>query len=262
MCIAAFAWNPDSNTPLLLASNRDEFFARPTEAMHWWHGTDLLAGRDLKADGAWLGITRSGRFAMLTNIRNPALRFEGAPSRGALPRRFLESDVTPPAYLHDLARGNVRYEGFNLLCGTFGTKVHEMWFLNSMEYEPKALKAGLYGLSNASLDTAWPKVQRIKQGLLHALAERDLDAQRERLLRLLQNATPTPDHQLPNTGVPFEWERALGSIFINRDGYGTRASTVMRAERHQVNVSEVNYAPDASISARNDFSFELPSTSG
>ena len=257
MCIAALVWNPDAATPLLLAANRDEFFARPTEPMHWWPDSHVLAGRDLKANGAWLGITRQGRFALVTNIRNPALRREGAPSRGDIVKNFLESAVPPSTFVAALAAIAAGYEGFNLLCGQVSIASHELWFLNSAEGHGKRLDQGLYGLSNASLDTVWPKLTRIKQGLHHALAEREIKAQDARLLRLLRNATPTSEQQLPDTGVPLEWERALGSIFINHEGYGTRASTVLRVSDGRASATEVNYAPDASISKRSDFSFEI-----
>ena len=257
MCIAAFAWNPNSETPLLLAANRDEFFARPTEPMHWWPDSAVLAGRDLKANGAWLGISRHGRFALLTNIRNPGLRRDAAPSRGDVVKNFLESTVPTSTFVAALASIAPRYEGFNFLCGEVNGEARELWFLNSAERIAKRLHQGQYGLSNASLDTDWPKLTRAKQGLRHALAESDSVAQDARLLRLLRNTTPTAERHLPNTGVPLEWERALGSIFINSDGYGTRASTVLRIGDRTANVSEINYAPNADISLRSDFSFEI-----
>lgn len=260
MCIAAFAWNPDSETPLVLAANRDEFFARPTEPMHWWPDSPVLAGRDLKANGAWLGITRHGRFAMLTNIRNPGLRRDAAPSRGDIVKNFLESSASSASYVTTLAANAARYEGFNFLCGHVGDDSRELWFLNSAQGAAKRLSQGVYGLSNATLDTAWPKLTRIKQGLRHALAEPDSQAQDERLLRLLRNSTATPTQQLPNTGVPIEWERALGSIFINRDGYGTRASTLLRVNGNHATVTEVNYAPDAGIGQSGHFSYEILAT--
>ena len=259
MCIAVFSWNPDRDTPLVLAANRDEFFARPTEPMHWWPDSPVLAGRDLKANGAWLGITRHGRFALVTNIRNPALRREGAPSRGDIVKNFLQSAIVSSTFVAALATISQHYEGFNFLCGEVTGDTRELWFLNSAERVAKRLEQGQYGLSNASLDTDWPKLSRAKQGLRHALAERDDAAQTARLLRLLRNTTPTSERQLPNTGVPLEWERALGSIFINRDGYGTRASTVLRIGRERADASEINFAPDATMSQRNDFSFDIVS---
>ena len=261
MCIVAFAWAPGSATPLLLAANRDEFFERATEPMHWWPGNQVLAGRDLKEGGAWLGVTRHGRFALITNIRNPALKRAAAPSRGAIVRHYLESTMQPSTFVAGLAEMAPGYEGFNLICGQMGAETGanapELWFLNSVEAAPRPLPAGQYGLSNATLDTEWPKLVRLKQGFRHALAEHDVPAQDSRLLRLLRNNTPTATEQLPQTGVPPEWERALGSIFINRDGYGTRASTLLRVSGHRIAVSEINYSPDAQVLPRADFSFDV-----
>lgn len=257
MCIAAFTWNPDSETPLVLAANRDEFFARPAAPMHWWPDTQVLAGRDLKGNGTWLGITRQGRFALITNIRNPLLRRQGAPSRGDIVKNFLQSSAPATAFVTALASIAARYEGFNLICGSVAVAEREVWFLHSAEPAPRRLGAGLYALSNASLDTDWPKVARVKQGMRHALAERDPPQRHERMLRLLRNTNPFPEQHLPDTGVPREWERALSTIFINRDSYGTRASTVMTVNAQHVTATELTYRPDASESDRHEFGFDL-----
>lgn len=257
MCIAVFDWQPDAERAFLLAGNRDEFYARPTESMHWWPGGHILAGHDLRADGAWLGITRGGRFALITNIRDPSLRRSGAPSRGRIVRDFLESTVPAASYVQKLAANASSYEGFNLLCGSVAAGARELWFLNSTHAGPQRLDPGLYGVSNASLDTDWPKLRRAKQGFRHALAERAPAAQDERLLRLLRNATPTAERELPATGVPVSWERVLGSIFINHDGYGTRASTVVRVTGGAVSVHEINYGADAAPEPALGFGFSL-----
>ena len=257
MCIAVLQWNLEAETPLLLAANRDEYFERPTQFMHWWPQGNVLAGRDLKADGAWLGITTRGRFALITNIRNLALRREGAPSRGEIVRRYLEGTQPAHTFVDALASKATEYEGFNLLCGSLSANGRELWFLNSLEATPRSLNAGLYALSNASLDTEWPKVTRIKAGFRHALAEHDLTAQNERLFRLLANSTTAPDCDLPQTGVPLDWERQLSSIYVRREGYGTRASTVLRIVNGHGQVTELNHNEDATVGARNDFAFEL-----
>ena len=258
MCIAVFQWNPNAETPLLLAANRDEHFERPTRSMHWWPQGNVLAGVDLKADGAWLGVTRRGRFALITNIRNPALRKTGAPSRGKIVRRYLEGTQSPSEFVRALASTVAQYEGFNLLCGSLGKNEGQaLWFLNSVEATPHLLNAGLYALSNASLDTPWPKVARIKAGFRHALAERDLAAQNERLFRLLANTTKVADRDLPQTGVPLDWERELSSISVRRDGYGTRASTVMRLAHGKATITELNHHEDSTPGERNEFAFEL-----
>ncbi len=257
MCIAVFRWIPDTETPLLLAANRDEHFERPTRAMHWWPKSNVLAGRDVKADGAWLGVTRKGRFALITNIRNPVLRKTGAPSRGEIVRRYLEEQRSADEFVAELAKVAASYEGFNLLCGSVGANEHALWFLNSSDAIPRLLNAGIYALSNASIDTPWPKIMRIKAGFRHTLAERDLAAQKERLFRLLANTTQVADRDLPQTGVPLDWERKLSSIAVRREGYGTRASTVMRLGNVQADITEINHNEDSTPGERNDFTFEI-----
>ncbi|MEO7253131.1 MAG: NRDE family protein [Casimicrobium sp.] len=257
MCIAVFQWNPDAETPILLAANRDEHFERPTQAMHWWPQANVLAGRDLKADGAWLGVTRQGIFALITNIRNPALLKAGAPSRGQIVRRYLEEMRSACDFVTGLAAIADHYEGFNLLCGSIRANERELWFLNSSEATPRLLDAGIYAVSNASLDTPWPKITRIKAGFRHALAERDQSAQNERLFRLLGNTTQVADHELPQTGVPLDWERKLSSISVRREGYGTRASTVMRIGNGHAEITELNHNEDSTSGERKHFTFDL-----
>lgn len=262
MCITVFRWSPDDDTSLLLAANRDEFFERPTQEMHWWPSGQVLAGRDLRANGAWMGLTRQGRFALITNIRNPAMRKHGAPSRGHIVQQFLESSATPAAFLSDLGHRAQEFEGFNLLCGSLAARQNhrELWFLNSVEAQPKRLAAGIFALSNASLDTSWPKVVRIKQGMRHALAASNLETRDQRLLRLLSNNTKAEKRDLPNTGIAREIEYDLSSIFIRRPGYGTRASSLVRVEKHNASVVELTYAEgDASDTLKErrfEFSFD------
>jgi uncharacterized protein with NRDE domain len=257
MCIAVFRWNPDAETPILLAANRDEHFDRPTQAMQWWPQDDVLAGRDLKANGAWLGVTRRGRVALITNIRNPALRKTDAPSRGEIVRSYLESTQSAGGFVATLAAKAGQYEGFNLLCGSLNANERELWFLNSSEAKPRWLDDGIYALSNASLDTPWPKITRIKAGFRQALTEPDQKAQNESLFRLLGNTTQVADSELPNTGVPLDWERNLSSIYVRREGYGTRSSTVMRLANAKVEITELNHNEDSTPGERNNFAFEL-----
>lgn len=257
MCIAVFQWRPDAETPILLAANRDEYFERPTQAMHWWPQAAVLAGRDLKADGAWLGVTQSGRFALITNIRSPALRKAAAPSRGEIVRRYLEHTQSADEFVAALAAKANQYEGFNLLCGSLRADARELWFLNSSEATPRRLGGGLYALSNASLDTPWPKITRIKTGFRHALAERNLQSQNERLFRLLANTTQVVDCDLPQTGVPLDWERKLSSISVRRDGYGTRASTLMRMSNDHISITELSHCEDGTQGERNEFAFDV-----
>jgi uncharacterized protein with NRDE domain len=256
MCLVVFQWQPEQQTALVLAGNRDEFFERPTVPMHWWTESNILAGRDERSGGTWMGVTRDARFALLTNVRNPALRKSGAPSRGLIVSDFLRNPIDPHTYLRELASRAHAYEGFNLVCGSLATHARELWFFNSQEREPRRLDAGLHALSNATLNTPWPKVERIKAGFAEATQSHSItahDAFVEHLHQLLLDDARADDRALPNTGVPLEWERALSSIFIRHDGgreagtstapqYGTRASSVMLVHEHTIALSEVTHS--------------------
>ena len=240
MCLIAFDWQPADGRLLLLA-NRDEFHARPTDPAGWWpEYPGLWAGRDRQAGGTWLGITQAGRFAALTNFREGAPQ-AGKRSRGELVTGFLTGESSPHDYLQQvLARGE-EYAGFNLLAGDLLTgELH--YGGNRPGAEPRALPAGLYGLSNGLLNTPWPKTVRLKRGLA-TLAAGDEGA----ALALLSDATRAPDGALPDTGIPFELERRLSSIFITGDDYGTRAQTVLSVEQGRVHILEQGRGPQGRL---------------
>lgn len=222
MCLIVFAWRPGHDVPLVVASNRDEFHARPTAPLARWEDAPLIrAGRDLEAGGTWLGVDDGGRFATVTNIRGPA-KAPGKRSRGELPERFLRGDLSPADYLADLVDQTRRYAGFNLLVGDRDT----LCYFNSEEGVPRPLEPGLYGLCNARLDTPWPKLVQARAGLEDALN----DPTDDRLLALLADRQQAADGQLPQTGVTVDWERVLSSIFIAGPLYGTRSSLVLRRD--------------------------------
>ncbi|MCU1718494.1 NRDE family protein [Pseudomonas sp. 5P_3.1_Bac2] len=217
MCLIVFAWRPGHALPLLVAANRDEFYARPSQAAAPWpEAPGIIAGRDLQAGGTWLGIGPNGRFAALTNIRDPSLAL-GQRSRGELAANFLRGGHNPAEFLRDLSQQRQHYSGFNLLLGD----AQQLWHFNSHSAEIRCLPAGLYGLSNDDLDTPWPKLQRAKADLATCLAKPSSSA----LLQLLHNPQPAADELLPDTGVGLPTERLLSSVFIHSDAYGTRAST-------------------------------------
>lgn len=219
MCLIVFAWQPGHALPLIVAANRDEFHARPSLPLaHWADAPWIIAGRDLQAGGTWLGVDSSGRFAALTNIRKPGSP-AGERSRGELPERYLRGQLSPQAYLDEVSGQLRHYAGFNLLVGDD----QQLWYLNSDIGVAQRLEAGIYGLSNAELNTPWPKLLRAREALHGCLDAADTQA----LLRLLSDAQPAGDAELPNTGVPYEWEKRLSSIFIASADYGTRASTVV-----------------------------------
>ncbi len=254
MCLILLAWRVHDDCPLVIAANRDEFFARPTlPAGFWADAPEVLAGRDLEAGGTWLGITRSGRFAALTNFRDPSGQRSGLPSRGSLTSDFLRSDSTPPAYLEQLATSATTWNGFNLLLGDG----QELYCYSNMGGPPHQLTPGIYGLSNHLLDTPWPKVTAAKAALLDSLAVLPDQAP---LLALLRNRHIAADEQQPQTGVSLEWERLLSAAFVSAPGYGTRCSTIILFGRDgRVTFDERTWLPGAQPGGHARFSFRRES---
>jgi len=235
MCLILFAYRIHPHYRLLVAANRDEFYARPTAPMAFWEeAPDLLAGRDLAAGGTWLGVTRQGRFAAITNYRDPRNVRPDVPSRGALVSGYLQSQESARDYLNGLIPKASDYNGFNLLLGD----AEGLYYYSNQDGAPRVLSPGLYGLSNHLLDTPWPKVERGRRRLSALLAQQP-DPSPENLLQLLEDRTPVPDEALPRTGVSLDWERTLSPMFIESPDYGTRSSTVLRlAARGAVHVME------------------------
>jgi uncharacterized protein with NRDE domain len=227
MCLILIAIGQHPRFPLVVVANRDEYFNRPAAPARFWpEAPQLLAGRDLQAGGTWLGLTRAGRFAAVTNVREPGRNRPDARSRGDLPTHFLLGDQPATHYLQDLQPHADRYNGFNLICGD----IHRLYYYSNRGGDPMALQAGLHGISNHLLDTPWPKVTGGKAALADVLTHEDfsLDA----LLPVLNQREPAPDEQLPDTGVGLLMERVLSSRFIQAPfaGYGTRVSTALRVD--------------------------------
>ncbi len=229
MCLIALAWRADDRYPLVVASNRDEFFERPSTAAAWSDDGLRLSGRDLRGGGTWMGVARDGRFAALTNHRDPRSNRPAAPSRGALPDRVLAAGADPSTVLDAIAADAGRYNGFNLLAARWTGGAAGLWILSSPnDGRVRAVEPGVHSLSNARLDTPWPKVDRAKVALEAALADGptvyDLVG---RSFALLADETIAADDRLPSTGIALDVERALSAAFIRMPGYGTRASTVL-----------------------------------
>jgi uncharacterized protein with NRDE domain len=222
MCLIAFAYNVHPSYRLILAANRDEFYGRPSSSADFWKDhPQVLAGRDLKSGGTWLGMTKDGKFAAVTNYRDPSTLKSSAPSRGRLVSRYLTGNKNADKYLNNISSQADRYNGFNLLLGD-----DNELFVFSNRGEKQKLKAGIYGLSNHLLNTHWPKVARSKRMLKVALDKKG-DALEEELFALLADRRVPPDGKLPATGIGREWERLLSSIFIESPIYGTRSSTIL-----------------------------------
>ncbi len=247
MCLIAFAWQAQAEYPLIVAANRDEFFARPTASADWWDDGERLAGRDLRAGGTWMGVSRSGRFAALTNYRDPSSQRSDAPSRGTLVSDVLAHRGSMRDALESVSHEAARYNGFNLLAARWHPDASraEMWILASRDdARPQAIAPGIHALSNASLDTAWPKVDRASRAMQDAIrgdvnaelnaglnAAADRDDLCARLFALLDNRDIARDDALPQTGVALDVERALSAAFIRMPNYGTRCSTVFLVDR-------------------------------
>lgn len=214
MCLLVLAWRDLPGSRLLLLGNRDELHARPTAAADWWaDAPGVLGGRDLEAGGSWLAVGHSGRFAVVTNVREadpPTLL--RARSRGELVADFLRGSVSPRDYVADL--GVASFAGYNLICGDGDS----LWYASNRAVE-RALEPGVYALSNATLDAPWPKVERLRERF--AAARRQGDAA---LFALLADREPAADADLPDTGLGLERERLLSAPFVVSPTYGTRAS--------------------------------------
>jgi uncharacterized protein with NRDE domain len=227
MCLLLIAWKTHPRYRLILAGNRDEFHDRPAAPLNWWQDDPrILAGRDLKAGGTWLGVARSGRFGVVTNYRDLQAPIEGAPSRGNLVPRFLTGATSPKEFLDDLRGAAMRYSGFNLLVG--GSRAL-YYFSNRGPKAPTALAPGIYGLSNHLLNTPWPKLTRTRERFTELLKEPDVAP--EALFAVLADREQAPPDNLPSTGLPADWERVVSAPFIVNERYGTRCSSVLMVER-------------------------------
>ena len=243
MCLIAFAWQAHAEYPLIVAANRDEFFARPTASAAWWEDGQRLAGRDLRAGGTWMGVSRAGRFAALTNYRDPSSQRGDAPSRGALVGDVLGNEGSMLDALERVRVDAARYNGFNLLAAQWHPDATRaaMWIVsNRGDARPQPVLPGIHALSNAALDTPWPKVERATRAMQDAIRavvqganhrETDRDNLCAGLFALLADRDIARDEDLPHTGIAPDVERALSAAFIRMPGYGTRSSSLFLVDR-------------------------------
>lgn len=232
MCLIIFAYQTDPRFPLVVAANRDELFARPSAQAQIWtdeeSGSSILSGRDLQAGGTWFGATQDGRFAAVTNIRDPSQTERRPRTRGDLTREFLASDQSPEDYCAALVDSYDQFAGYNLLVGDRSS----LFYVNNQEEKVWNLEPGFYGLSNALLNTSWPKVERGKSRLQSLLADPDT-LSTDMLIEMMGDRSQADDADLPDTGIGIDIERKLSSAFIlnpERE-YGTLCSTALIVEQ-------------------------------
>lgn len=232
MCLIGFAYQCHPDYPLLMAGNRDEFYTRPSAPLDWWHDGQIAAGRDLSAGGTWMGVSRHGRVAALTNFRDPTRHRPHARSRGELVSDFLQGTASAPDYLDQLMPQLDQYNDFNLLVFD-GTS---LWVLESRYQHKQAISPGIHVLSNHRLNSPWPKAERVRHGLEMQLQAGQL--KEEAWLRVLSDREPASDADLPDTGIGLEWERLLSPPFIHSPTYGTRAQTLLWLGHQVIRVVE------------------------
>ncbi len=252
MCLIAFSYRESDDWPLVLVANRDEFHQRPSLPLgRWQDHPHVIGGRDLQAGGGWLAATENGRFAAVTNYRDPQFHDPSKHSRGELLASFVVGTDPPRDFAGRLSEVAQRYNLMNMVFGT----LDELYCFGSRSQTVRRLTPGLYGLSNASLDDPWPKVQRAKAGLRRLLQAGPPEP--EPLFELLRNTEQARDQDLPHTGLSIQLERLVSSVFITSEKYGTRASTIVTVSGDgQLTATERSFEPDGS--PKETHSVQLP----
>ncbi|NJN41975.1 MAG: NRDE family protein [Flammeovirgaceae bacterium] len=222
MCLIFISLDHHPKYKLIIAANRDEFYNRSTLPAHFWKDRpEILGGRDLQEMGTWMGVSKSGKISMVTNYRDLAGLKSNTPSRGHLVSDYLSNGKSPDEYLKQLQPTAQLYNGFNLLVGY----ADELWYLSNYKTGIEKIKPGFYGISNHLLETPWPKVVRGKELIKPALTKNDVDA--NEVLDILLDEQKAADDQLPKTGLDYEREKAVSSMFIKSPNYGSRSSTIV-----------------------------------
>ena len=253
MCLIFIALKHHPKYKLIVAANRDEFYARKTAAAAYWQDhPEILGGRDLEAMGTWLGMTRKGKICMVTNFRDLRNIKANAPSRGKLVTDFLLEKISAEDYLMRVRANAKRYNGFSLIAGN----VDELFYLSNYKDGIIQLNSGLFGLSNHLLETPWPKVEKGKAAIQDLLKAPLVN--KDDLFAILSDETIGPDDQLPDTGVGLERERLLSPAFIKSPGYGTRCSTVIMVDYNDnAAFYERAYHPETAEYSLQSFQFAI-----
>lgn len=226
MCLLVFSYKQHPSYDLIVAANRDESYQRLTRpAQFWVDEPEILAGKDLKAGGTWMGVNKNGAFSALTNFRDPRIQKENAPSRGHLVLDYLKNPESSVKYLQRVDEKADQYSGFNLLAGN----IEQLCYYSNQQKIIHRLEPGLFGLSNHLLDTPWPKVLSAKRELNQITLDENFSE--EALFDLLSDEREAIEENLPDTGIPKELEKKISPIFIKSDGYGTRCSTILLIDK-------------------------------
>lgn len=254
MCLIVFAFNTHPKYKLIVAANRDEFYKRSTRTAQFWTKegeSELLAGKDLEAGGTWMGIHKTRKWSALTNYRDLSNIKADAPSRGELVYDYLLTNTSPNSYINELKPTANSYNGFNILVGN----AEKLFHYSNYSDEITEIKSGIHGVSNALLDTKWPKLERAKKGFKVVINQSEID--REALFKILKDDTQANDEALPDTGIPYELEKSLSSIYINRADYGTLCSTLLFMDYEEnVEFIERRFDPSSNaIISENTFKF-------
>jgi len=240
MCLLIFAYKSHSEYPLILASNRDEFYDRPTAQATWWKDQpEILGGRDLQMQGTWLGINKNGLFSTLTNYRQVVPKRKCKNSRGELINKFLISNQSPKEYVKYLKSNRNNYDGYNIVFGT----LEKLCYYSNIGNEFTTLSPGVYGLSNHLLNTQWPKVENA-QKQFNTLLQNNIILPKS-LFNIMSDTSIAPDNNLPSTGVGIETERLLSPAFIQSPDYGTRCTTLLLIDKEKnVHFEEHSFIPE------------------
>lgn len=252
MCILLIANNVRDDYPLIIAANRDEFHHRPTHhAQRWSDHPSIYGGRDLVAGGTWFGLADHGNLAAITNIRAPQTTLSNKRSRGELVVKYLTYEGSHKHFHENLSTTRGHYEGYNLLFGNW----KNLSVYNNHNDTVQHLSNGFYGLSNDALNTPWPKVTSGLIALEQKVMERDVITPFD-FLDILHNTKRAEDNELPDTGVPYLWEKRLSSIFISGEEYGTRCSTVLLVNKHgEAQFVEYSYGPGGEYTGEREANF-------
>ena len=252
MCILFIAIAQHPDYPLIVAANRDEYYSRPSEKMHFWQDhPGVLAGRDKRAGGTWLGVNKNGQFAAVTNFRDKLQLRKDARSRGDLVTRFLTGDYQQKdiyQFHHFLDTQHEYYNPFNLLYGD----LQSIWAWGHVENTPTKLSPGFHSVSNGPIDQPWPKMSRGVEKLTRYIQKSDqIDS--DKLLEIMRDPTQADLSLLPDTGIGSFRERQLSSIFVRSNDYGTRTTSLLRFSNTRIDITECNYSMEGTPTSLVDF---------